>query len=68
MVSALGVNKWIASRTSVTSENINVAPARTNKSAANPTAGLAVTPENASLPPHCPPTTKSETGQVSRVR
>ena len=58
----------MASRTSVTSENITVAPARTSRSAAKPTAGLAVTPEKASLPPHCRPTTRSEAGQVSRRR
>ena len=56
----------MASRTSVTSENITVAPARTSKSAAKPTAGLAVTPENASLPPHCSPTTRSDGRARSR--
>ena len=60
---ARGVSRWIASRTSVTSENITVAPQRTNRSEAQPTAGLAVTPENASLPPHCVPTTSSEAGR-----
>ncbi|MNN20363.1 hypothetical protein D3C81_1336410 [compost metagenome] len=56
------------SRTSVTSENITVPPARTSRSVAKPTAGLAVTPEKASLPPHCTPTTRSDAGQVSRRR
>ncbi|MNE53471.1 hypothetical protein D3C80_1482030 [compost metagenome] len=56
------------SRTSVFSENITVAPARTSRSAATPRAGLAVTPEKASLPPHCMPSTSSEAGQVSRRR
>ena len=56
------------SRTSVFSENITVAPARTSRSLAKPSAGLAVTPENASLPPHCMPTTRSDAGQVSRRR
>ena len=56
------------SRTSVTSENITVAPARTSRSVQKPTAGLAVTPENASLPPHCTPTTSSLAGTVSRRR
>ena len=32
-------------------QNITLAPARTNRSVQKPTAGLAVTPENASLPP-----------------
>src|SRR6266849_2630788 len=41
----------MASRTSVTSENITEAPARTSRSAAKPSAGLAVTPENASAAP-----------------
>ncbi|BAK12442.1 hypothetical protein PAJ_2362 [Pantoea ananatis AJ13355] len=58
----------MASRTSVTSENITVAPLRTSRSEAKPTAGFAVTPEKASLPPHCMPTTSSEAGQVSRWR
>ena len=56
------------SRTSVTSENITLAPARTSRSVQKPTAGLAVTPENASLPPHCTPTTSSLAGTVSRRR
>lgn len=56
------------SRTSVVSENITLAPARTSKSVQNPTAGLAVTPLNASLPPHCTPTTSSLAGTVSRRR
>ena len=56
------------SRTSVTSENITVAPARTSRSVQKPTAGLAVTPQNASLPPHCTPTTSSLAGTVSRRR
>ena len=56
------------SRTSVVSENITLAPARTSKSVQKPTAGLAVTPEKASLPPHCTPTTSSEAGTVSRRR
>jgi hypothetical protein len=54
------------SRTSVTSENMTVAPARTSRSVAKPTAGLAVTPENASLPPHCTPTTSSEVRAAAR--
>ena len=58
----------IPSRTSVTSENMTVAPARTSRSVAKPTAGLAVTPENASLPPHCTPTTRSAAEKVSRPR
>src|SRR5882757_3886594 len=58
----------MASRTSVTSENITAAPARTRRSAAKPSAGLAVTPEKASEPPHCRPMTRSEAGQVSRRR
>ena len=33
-----------------------------------PTAGLAVTPENASLPPHCTPTTSLAAGTVWRRR
>ena len=33
-----------------------------------PTAGLAVAPENASLPPHCTPTTSADAGTVSRRR
>src|SRR5438128_2475272 len=65
-LAARGVSRWMASRTSVTSENITVAPARTSRSAANPSAGLAVTPEKASLPPHCIPTTSADAGQVSR--
>jgi hypothetical protein len=56
------------SRTSVVSENITVAPARTSRSVQKPTAGLAVTPEKASLPPHCTPTTSSLAGTVSRRR
>ena len=67
-LAARAVNWAIPSRTSVTSENITEAPARTSKSVAKPTAGLAVTPDNASLPPHCTPTTKSLAGQVSRRR
>ena len=63
---ALCVSCSTASRTSVFSLNMMVAPARTNKSAAKPTTGLAVTPENASLPPHCTPTTNSLAGTVSR--
>ncbi len=62
------VSRSMPSRTSVTSLNITVAPARTSRSVAWPTAGLAVTPENASLPPHCTPTTRSDAGQVSRWR
>ncbi|MCY1538187.1 hypothetical protein D9M68_737140 [compost metagenome] len=58
----------MASRTSVTSENITVAPARINRSEAKPSAGLAVMPENASLPPHCMPRISSEAGTVSRRR
>ena len=50
------------SRTSVTSENITVAPARTSRSLQKPTAGFAVTPLKASLPPHCTPTTSSLAG------
>ena len=65
---ARAVNWSMPSRTSVVSENITVAPARTSKSVAKPTAGLAVTPENASLPPHCTPTTSSLAGTVSRRR
>ena len=68
LLAARGVSRCTASRTSVTSENITVAPARTRRSAANPTAGLQVTPENASLPPHCRPTTSSDAGTVSRCR
>ena len=68
LLAARGVSRCTASRTSVTSENITVAPARTSRSAANPTAGLQVTPENASLPPHCSPTTSSDAGTVSRRR
>ena len=49
-------------------ENITVAPARTSRSVQKPTAGLAVTPEKASLPPHCTPTTSSLAGTVSRRR
>ena len=56
------------SRTSVVSENITVAPARTSRSVQKPTAGLAVTPLKASLPPHCTPTTSSLAGTVSRRR
>ena len=56
------------SRTSVVSENITLAPARTSRSVQKPTAGLAVTPEKASLPPHCTPTTSSLAGTVSRRR
>ncbi len=56
------------SRTSVTSLNITVAPARTSRSVQKPTAGLAVTPLKASLPPHCTPTTSSLAGTVSRRR
>ena len=56
------------SRTSVTSENITVAPARTSRSLQKPTAGFAVTPLKASLPPHCTPTTSSLAGTVSRRR
>lgn len=37
-------------------------------SAAYPADGLAVTPENASLPPHCIPISSSERGSVSRLR
>src|SRR5258708_20714861 len=46
----------------------SVAPARTSKSVQKPTAGLAVTPLNASLPPHCTPTTRALAGTVSRRR
>ena len=56
------------SRTSVVSENMTVAPARTSRSVQTPTAGLAVTPEKASLPPHCTPTTRADAGTVSRRR
>ena len=56
------------SRTSVVSENMTVAPARTRRSVQKPTAGLAVTPLKASLPPHCTPTTSSLAGTVSRRR
>ena len=56
------------SRTSVFSLNITVAPARTSRSVQKPTAGLAVAPEKASLPPHCTPTTSSLAGTVSRRR
>jgi len=56
------------SRTSVTSENITDAPARTSRSVQKPTAGLAVKPLKASLPPHCTPTTSSLAGTVSRRR
>ncbi len=56
------------SRTSVVSENSTVAPARTSRSDITPTAGLAVTPDNASLPPHCTPTTSALAGTVSRRR
>jgi hypothetical protein len=55
------------SRTSVVSENMTVAPARTSRSVQT-TAGLQVTPEKASLPPHCTPTTRAEAGTVSRRR
>jgi len=51
-VAARLVSWAMPSRTSVTSENIAVAPARTGRSVQKPTAGLAVTPEKASLPPH----------------
>ena len=54
------------SRTLVVSENITVAPARTSKSVQKPTVGLAVAPENASLPPHCTSTTSSLAGTVWR--
>src|SRR3974377_1104403 len=57
-----GVSRCTASRTSVTSENIAVAPARTSRSEQKPTAGFAVTPEKASEPPHCTPTTRSTGG------
>ena len=67
-VVAREVSWSMPSRTSVTSENITVAPARTSKSVQKPTAGLAVTPEKASLPPHCTPTTSSLAGTVSRRR
>ncbi|MNL34430.1 hypothetical protein D3C87_1564030 [compost metagenome] len=67
-VAARAVSWSMPSRTSVFSENITVPPARTSRSVAKPTAGLAVTPENASLPPHCTPTVSSDTGQVSRLR
>ena len=64
--------RWVswsaASRTSVFSLNMMVAPARTSRSAAKPTAGLAVTPEKASLPPHCTPTTRALAGRVWRRR
>ena len=56
------------SRTSVVSLNITVAPARTSRSVQKPTAGLAVTPLKASLPPHCTPTTSALAGTVSRRR
>ena len=56
------------SRTSVVSLNITLAPARTSRSVQKPTAGLAVTPLKASLPPHCTPTTSSLAGTVSRRR
>src|SRR6516162_2612111 len=67
-LAARAVSCATPSRTSVFSENMTVAPARTSRSLANPRAGLAVTPEKASLPPHCMPTTKAEAGQVSRLR
>ena len=67
-VAARLVSCSTASRTSVFSLNITVAPARTSRSAAKPTAGLAVKPEKASLPPHCTPTTSSLAGMVSRRR
>ncbi|MDT4828481.1 hypothetical protein FQZ97_618660 [compost metagenome] len=67
-VDAREVSWSMPSRTSVTSENITVAPARTSRSVQKPTAGLAVTPEKASLPPHCTPTTSSLAGTVSRRR
>ena len=51
-VVAREVSWSMPSRTSVTSENITLAPARTNRSVQKPTAGLAVKPEKASLPPH----------------
>ncbi len=56
------------SRTSVVSLNITVAPARTSRSVQKPTAGLAVTPLKASLPPHCTPTTRLLAGHASRRR
>ena len=65
---ALATNCPMASRTSVTSEKKTVPPARTIRSAAKPATGLPVSPEKASLPPHCMPTTRSATGQVSRLR
>ena len=68
VVAARLVSCSTASRTSVFSLNITVAPARTSRSAQKPTAGFAVTPENASLPPHCTPTTSSLAGTVSRRR
>ena len=67
-VAARRVSCSTASRTSVFSENMMVPPARTTRSAMWPTAGLAVTPENASLPPHCTPTTKALAGTVWRRR
>jgi hypothetical protein len=67
-VVARDVSWSMPSRTSVTSLNITVAPARTSRSVQKPTAGFAVTPLNASLPPHCTPTTSSLAGQVSRRR
>ncbi len=67
-VAARAVSWSMPSRTSVTSLNITVAPARTSRSVQKPTAGLAVTPLNASLPPHCTPTTRALAGTVSRRR
>jgi hypothetical protein len=67
-VAARAVSWSMPSRTSVVSLNITVAPARTSRSVQKPTAGLAVTPLKASLPPHCTPTTSSLAGTVSRRR
>ena len=48
------------------SPRITRPPAATSRSAATPSVGFAVRPEYASLPPHCRPSTSSETGIGSR--
>ena len=65
-VEARAANRRSAPMNSVTSERITVPPSRTKMSAAAPTAGFAVTPDQASEPPHSTPTMSLEIGTGSR--
>ena len=64
---ARGVRRWIASRTSVTSENMTLPPARTTDPRQTDRR-IGGEPEKASLPAALHADTRSEAGQVSRRR